>query len=149
FQLQPSHDDEVTPMNELSKDDAVYILKALRPIGERIDRIGYGARRLNSCYRFLKRIDLRTEKLGYVRRLDDGTLALDDPRSNTVDTDEGQMSARFVITDNTPDRVGDVIDSRGIYLENFKKNPIALYGHNSNMYPIGKWEDPAGKCTIR
>ena len=44
----------------------------------------------------------------------------------------------FILSDATPDRMGDVIDAEGWDLENFKKNPVALFNHNSN-FPIGKW----------
>jgi HK97 family phage major capsid protein/HK97 family phage prohead protease len=44
----------------------------------------------------------------------------------------------FILSDATPDRMGDVIDADGWDLENFKKNPVALFNHNSN-FPIGKW----------
>jgi len=44
----------------------------------------------------------------------------------------------FVLSDMTPDRMGDVIDADGWDLRNFKKNPVALFNHNAN-FPIGKW----------
>jgi HK97 family phage prohead protease len=44
----------------------------------------------------------------------------------------------FVMSDETTDRMDDVILSDGWQLENFKKNPIALFGHRSD-FPIGKW----------
>jgi HK97 family phage prohead protease/HK97 family phage major capsid protein len=46
----------------------------------------------------------------------------------------------FVLSDETPDRMDDVIMSDGWDLENFKKNPIALFGHRSD-FPIGKWRN--------
>lgn len=46
----------------------------------------------------------------------------------------------FVLSDTTPDRYGDVIMADGWLLENFNKNPIALFNHNSN-FPVGKWRD--------
>jgi HK97 family phage major capsid protein/HK97 family phage prohead protease len=44
----------------------------------------------------------------------------------------------FVLSDETPDRMSDVIMSDGWDLTNFKRNPIALFGHRSD-FPIGKW----------
>jgi HK97 family phage prohead protease len=44
----------------------------------------------------------------------------------------------FVLSDETPDRMGDIIAVNGWHLENFKRNPIALFGHRSD-FPIGKW----------
>ncbi|WP_338821678.1 phage major capsid protein [Bradyrhizobium septentrionale] len=46
----------------------------------------------------------------------------------------------FVLSDETPDRMDDVIMSDGWDLSNFKKNPIALFGHQSS-FPIGKWKN--------
>lgn len=44
----------------------------------------------------------------------------------------------FVLSDETPDRMGDVIKADGWVLTNFKKNPIALFGHRSD-FPVGSW----------
>jgi HK97 family phage prohead protease/HK97 family phage major capsid protein len=46
----------------------------------------------------------------------------------------------FVLSDETPDRMDDVILSSSWDLTNFKKNPIALFGHRSD-FPIGKWKN--------
>lgn len=46
----------------------------------------------------------------------------------------------FVLSDATPDRYGDIILAEGWDLENFNKNPIALFGHRSD-FAIGKWEN--------
>ena len=45
----------------------------------------------------------------------------------------------FVLSDETVDRMGEIITADGWELDNFKKNPIALFNHNSN-FPIGKWK---------
>lgn len=46
----------------------------------------------------------------------------------------------FVLSDETVDRVGDVIDSKSWKLANFRKNPIALFNHSHSMI-IGKWSN--------
>lgn len=46
----------------------------------------------------------------------------------------------FVLSDATLDRYGDIVDPAGWDLKAFKKNPIALFGHNSS-FPVGKWAD--------
>jgi HK97 family phage prohead protease/HK97 family phage major capsid protein len=46
----------------------------------------------------------------------------------------------FVLSDETVDRMGDVISSDGWELDDFKRNPIALFNHRSD-FPIGKWRD--------
>ena len=45
---------------------------------------------------------------------------------------------RFVLSDDTVDRLGDIIDPAGWDLRNFKRNPIALFNHSGNA-PIGTW----------
>ena len=44
----------------------------------------------------------------------------------------------FILSDATPDRMGDVIEADGWDLEDFKKNPVALFNHHSD-FPIGNW----------
>jgi len=56
-----------------------------------------------------------------------------------VHADENHHGMEFVLSDATPDRYGDVIQAEGWDLDNFKKNPIALFNHNSD-FPIGRWE---------
>lgn len=46
----------------------------------------------------------------------------------------------FVLSDATPDRYGDVVEAKGWDLAWFRKNPIALFGHD-NDFPIGTWEN--------
>ena len=46
----------------------------------------------------------------------------------------------FILSDATPDRMGDVIDADGWDLTNFNKNPVALFNHRSD-FPIGKWSN--------
>lgn len=51
----------------------------------------------------------------------------------------GTAKNEFVLSDDSVDRVGDVIEQNW-ELANFKKNPIALFNHNRNAI-IGKWAD--------
>jgi HK97 family phage prohead protease/HK97 family phage major capsid protein len=46
----------------------------------------------------------------------------------------------FVLSDETPDRMGDIIQSDGWDLTAFQKNPIALWNHVAS-FPIGTWKD--------
>src|SRR4029077_8971120 len=48
----------------------------------------------------------------------------------------------FILSDETPDRMGDIIESAGWDLKQFKKNPIALFGHKAD-FPIGLWRNVA------
>jgi HK97 family phage prohead protease len=62
----------------------------------------------------------------------------------TLSTDaDGRL---FVLSDDTPDNYSDIVGDRdhpalGWNLETFKKNPIALWSHDSKE-PIGKWINP-------
>lgn len=47
----------------------------------------------------------------------------------------------FVLSAETPDRVGDVVIQRGIDLTNFKQNPVALVQHERKALPIGVWKN--------
>jgi HK97 family phage prohead protease len=47
---------------------------------------------------------------------------------------------QFILSDETVDRAGDVIRADGWDLTQFKRNPVALFGHDhSNI--VGIWED--------
>jgi HK97 family phage prohead protease len=52
---------------------------------------------------------------------------------------EASAGMEFVLSDETPDRMDDIIMSDGWELSNFKNNPIALFNHKSD-FPIGKWK---------
>jgi HK97 family phage major capsid protein/HK97 family phage prohead protease len=56
----------------------------------------------------------------------------------------GDNPFEFVMSDESVDRMGDVIEQDGWELGNFQKNPIALFGHSAG-FPIGKWHDVAVK----
>jgi HK97 family phage major capsid protein/HK97 family phage prohead protease len=56
----------------------------------------------------------------------------------------GDNPFEFVMSDDSVDRMGDVIEQDGWELANFRRNPIALFGHSSG-FPIGKWHDVAVK----
>lgn len=47
-----------------------------------------------------------------------------------VQTSENR-TYEFIFSDDSVDRMGDTIDVKGWSLDNFNKNPVALFGHNS------------------
>ena len=53
-------------------------------------------------------------------------------------TSADTRSIRFVASDESVDRYGDIIRADGWKLENFRKNAVLLFGHNSRELPIGK-----------
>ena len=46
----------------------------------------------------------------------------------------------YVLSDATPDRLGDVIEQSGWQLGNFRKNPVALFGHDTSFI-VGNWKN--------
>src|SRR6187399_272538 len=61
--------------------------------------------------------------------------------------DGGSRRARFVASDETVDRYGDIIRASGWQLENFRQNPVLLFGHQTDSLPIGKVEPIAVEGT--
>jgi HK97 family phage prohead protease len=53
----------------------------------------------------------------------------------------GDRTLRFVASDETPDRVGDIIKVSGWNLTSYKKNPVVLWGHDTSTVP------PIGRAT--
>ena len=53
----------------------------------------------------------------------------------------GSRTRRFIASDETRDRMGDIIRVGGWRFDEFAKNPIALWGHDSDSYPIGTVSD--------
>jgi HK97 family phage major capsid protein/HK97 family phage prohead protease len=50
------------------------------------------------------------------------------------------VELEFVLSDESVDRMDDIIMADGWEIENFKKNPIALFNHNPNFI-VGKWDN--------
>ena len=51
--------------------------------------------------------------------------------------DNGKITV--VASDETKDRHGEIVKVKGWDLQNFKKNPTMLIGHNYQDLPVGKW----------
>ena len=47
----------------------------------------------------------------------------------------------FILSDESVDRLGDVIRVKGWQLDDFRKSPVALFQHNHDLPPIGVWEN--------
>ena len=52
----------------------------------------------------------------------------------------GDDPMTYVMSDESVDRMGDVIEAKGWGLDNFQKNPVALFGHD-HSFVIGHWTD--------
>jgi HK97 family phage prohead protease len=75
----------------------------------------------------------------------------DAKRFKTHAAPAGDDPFEYVMSDSSVDRMGDVIDQAGWELDNFQRNPVALFGHDSR-FPIGKWANVAvrdGRLTGR
>jgi HK97 family phage major capsid protein/HK97 family phage prohead protease len=46
----------------------------------------------------------------------------------------------FILSDESVDRIGDIIMASAWEFESFKKNPVALFNHNPS-FVIGRWQD--------
>jgi hypothetical protein len=56
---------------------------------------------------------------------------------------DGQMEGRrimFIMSDELPDRSGDIVKLDGWDMAGFMKNPVFLSMHDTGRYPIGTWE---------
>lgn len=51
--------------------------------------------------------------------------------------DDATRSVKFVASDESSDRYGDIIRVAGWDLKNFKRNPVLLFAHDSESPPIG------------
>jgi HK97 family phage prohead protease len=58
------------------------------------------------------------------------------PKVKNINVED--RTVKFVGTRETKDRTGDVIEVNGWELDNFNKNPVFLWDHNSSIPPIGK-----------
>lgn len=52
----------------------------------------------------------------------------------------GENKLTYVLSDATLDRYGDIIEPAGWVLKWFKKNPVALFAHDSR-FVVGRWEN--------
>lgn len=52
-----------------------------------------------------------------------------------------ERTIRFVLSDNSVDRMGDRIDAAGWQLSAFRLNPVVLWAHDSSTPPIGRARD--------
>lgn len=58
-----------------------------------------------------------------------------------ADQADGKADSRqltFIASDETVDRYGDIVRADGWQLDNFRKNPVILWGHDHYALPIGK-----------
>lgn len=54
------------------------------------------------------------------------------------DINIGEQTLTAVISTNSVDRMGEVLDPKGVDMKNFQKNPIVAWAHDYKLLPIGK-----------
>lgn len=87
------------------------------------------------------------------KQLDNAEPLLATRAEALADIVEEDRTARFIASDATVDRYGDVVEPRGWDLANFRRNPVFLWMH-SQYQPIGTIkkigvEDGALMATVR
>lgn len=55
-----------------------------------------------------------------------------------AEIDEEERTVVAVISTGSIDRDGEVLDPKGVMLDNFVKNPVIPWSHNANEPPVGK-----------
>lgn len=67
-----------------------------------------------------------------------------------VEVDTSRVSSTFVISTAGEDRSVDIVRQKGIRLDNYKANPVVLYGHGFGgvQFPIGRSADDDGKLHV-
>ena len=56
--------------------------------------------------------------------------------TEVIKSEDGQPAA--IISTSRVDRDGDTIDPRGWQLDDYRKNGVVLFGHDSRSIPVGK-----------
>lgn len=55
--------------------------------------------------------------------------------------DRENYRVRFILSTGSKDRHDEVIDQKGWRLDNYRKNPVVLWGHDQSRFPIGRCEE--------
>lgn len=82
---------------------------------------------------------------GYVQPIEGTTKGFTPPKS----WDPNERTARFIMSEEKEDRYGDIVRIKGIRMNEFMQNPVALPFHSSRSIPVGKWEDIAAMTRTR
>lgn len=86
-------------------------------------------------------MQIKTKTLGYKKVKLDRDTCKELCASVGYDYHDGDEERVFeyTITDETPDRAGDIVRYKGAdWSDYFPANPVVMYGHNYDQFPIGK-----------
>ena len=83
-------------------------------------------------------------------RIDGNQCQYDDPAAKLIETDTKKMSARFLVSSISKDRMGDVVIPQGCRgtLPHYQKNPRVFFGHKSYGFSIGSARTPDGMLAL-
>lgn len=85
----------------------------------------------------------------YSYKLHDGDVTALDAPIRPIKLDKGGMSASAIFATTTRDRQGDILDLKGLRVENHAINPIVLWDHGlAYSIPIGMARTPEGVYTV-
>lgn len=62
--------------------------------------------------------------------------------------DDSKMAATAVISTPVLDRDEDIVEQRGIMLDDYRTNPVVFFSHQQWPKPVGKSQDPDGVITV-
>ena len=58
---------------------------------------------------------------------------------DAIEASDADRTIKYVVSDETPDRVGDIVNVKGWELDRFKENPVILWAHDGDRVPpIGR-----------
>ena len=65
----------------------------------------------------------------------------------TAEFDDSRGCLRVVASAPVPDTDGEVIDPKVLRLDAYRDNPVVIWAHDQQRFPIAKCEDPGGNFT--
>ncbi len=77
------------------------------------------------------------------------TLLAIDAVNEDIQLDTARMAATAIISTESFDRDGDIVEQAGLDFENYSKNPVVFFNHQAWPLPIGKSEDESGRLTVQ
>jgi len=63
--------------------------------------------------------------------------------------DDATLTIRGVrVSSPRVDRDNEICEPTGCRLEDFKENPVGLWAHEQSEFPVSRWADPDGNCSL-
>ena len=64
--------------------------------------------------------------------------------SDPISTNDERRQISYLVSDETPDRMGDIIKVKGWDLASYKRNPVVLWSHDGQ---VRKCQAPLWSCS--